>query len=199
MQGALANRVILRDRYKNLWPVEVEKNGDVWCFKKGWPQFYEEISLEPGNFLVFEYKGDNLFDFKLLGHNACGKKGVGALKVRVKEEEVEEYKAEEEEEEDLKKKGVGSLTFRVEEEELEEYKDEEEEGDLSEENEEYSVDEDNDDEEDDPDYVQEEGVNISKKTKPENKSKSSRMCSRNLSRLDACKFQSFYPFQYSCI
>ncbi|KAI3461438.1 hypothetical protein Pfo_018101 [Paulownia fortunei] len=160
MQGALANSVILRDRYKNMWPVEVARNGDDLCFDKGWAQVYRENSLEPGNFLVFEYKGDNLFDFKLLGGNACEKKGVGALKFRVKEEELEEYKAEDEEEED---------------EELVDSEEYDDDGD--------------DDDDDDEDYVQEEEedeeeeqVNISKKIMPKSESKSSRMCNRNLSR-----------------
>ncbi|KAG8387685.1 hypothetical protein BUALT_Bualt02G0047000 [Buddleja alternifolia] len=73
---ALANdAVILRDRYTNTWQVAVSRVGHDWYFDKGWAKFYKENSLEWGDFLVFEYKGNNLFDFKLLGETACEKKG----------------------------------------------------------------------------------------------------------------------------
>ncbi|PIN26718.1 hypothetical protein CDL12_00528 [Handroanthus impetiginosus] len=87
MQEVLANSVILRDRYKNMWRMEVARVGDHdWYFDEGWAKFYEENSLEPGNFLVFEYRDRNLFDFKLLGSDGCEKKGVGVLKFSFNEE-----------------------------------------------------------------------------------------------------------------
>lgn len=168
MQGDLAKSVMLRDGYKNLWSVEVARNGDKWYFKKGWAQFYEENSLELGNFLVFEYKGDNLFDFKLLGHDACEKKGVGgALKFRVKEEELYE----------------DNDTFVVSEEHDDHHDDDYVQGEKDEEEDEELADTDESDE----NYEdEEEQVNISKKIKAKPKSKSSCALGRNSSKDRTC-------------
>lgn len=76
--------VILRDVHNNLWAVEIERDGDEFWFKKGWPQFHEANSLETTDFVVFSHERDNLFDFRLFGGDACEKKAV------VKEEEDEE-------------------------------------------------------------------------------------------------------------
>ncbi|KAL0390519.1 UNVERIFIED_CONTAM: B3 domain-containing protein REM9 [Sesamum calycinum] len=92
MQRALEQGVVLRDRYGNLWAMGVVRtSGYKWYFRKdNWAQFCEENSLEMGDFVIFNYKGDNLFDFVLLGHDACEKKGVGGPKFRGKNEEVDE-------------------------------------------------------------------------------------------------------------
>ncbi|KAK4441170.1 B3 domain-containing protein REM9 [Sesamum alatum] len=151
MRRALAQSVVLRDRYGNLWPMRVATTGANWYFRKDWPQFCEENSLQIGDFVIFNYKGDNLFDFILLGHDACEKKGVGAL--RVKEEEVHEH--------DNDDHYVQDDDDYVEEEESEEH------------------DHDDDDDNDDDDYVEEaeeeyQVTSISKKIGAEPKSKSCR-------------------------
>lgn len=89
-QGITDDRVILRDTYNNSWVIEMERDGDYLWFKKGWPKFYEDNSLEPDEVIVFQYEGKNLFSFKLLGHDTCLKKGLGDLRNAVKEE-VEDY------------------------------------------------------------------------------------------------------------
>ncbi|XP_027066128.1 uncharacterized protein [Coffea arabica] len=108
MKGKLSPRAYLRDRFGNKWPVRVGRIGDDFFFLDGWAEFVEENSVELGDFLVFQYDGHSLYDVKLLGHSACEKKGVGALKVLKHEEEeqmeevceVKEVEGEEEEEAD---------------------------------------------------------------------------------------------------
>ncbi|KAL1558139.1 B3 domain-containing protein REM20-like [Salvia divinorum] len=99
MQGILGRKVTLRDVDKNLWTLEVEREGDDFYFDKGWPQFHQENHLEPGDVVTFDYKHDGLFDFILLGSDACGKKGAGCPRFSV-EEEVHEFTDEQEEVED---------------------------------------------------------------------------------------------------
>lgn len=77
LQQNIDPRVILRDVHNNLWAVEIERDGDEFWFNKGWPQFYEENSLETTDFVVFSHERDNLFNFRLFGRDACEKKGVG--------------------------------------------------------------------------------------------------------------------------
>ncbi|KAL7085020.1 hypothetical protein ACP275_14G257000 [Erythranthe tilingii] len=82
MKGALPKRVILRDRYTNMWEVEVATDGGYSCyFIEGWTQFYEDNSLELKDFMILDYNGKNLFDFRIFGRNSLEKKGVGALKL----------------------------------------------------------------------------------------------------------------------
>ncbi|KAH6814633.1 hypothetical protein C2S51_023651 [Perilla frutescens var. frutescens] len=97
MQGIIGegDRVILRDVDGKLWSVEVERDGDGFCFKKGWPQFYQENCLEPPwVVVVFTYAGGNIFNFRVHGGNACGNKPLAAAAAaptfRVKEELVSE-------------------------------------------------------------------------------------------------------------
>ncbi|KAL0460693.1 UNVERIFIED_CONTAM: hypothetical protein Slati_0696500 [Sesamum latifolium] len=159
MQRGLAQGVVLRDGYGNLWAMGVARtSGDKWYFRKDWPRFCEENSLEIGDFVVFDYKGDNLFDFLLLGHDACRKKGVGALKFRVKKEVYEDSQEHDEHDDDY-----------VQEEESDDDDDLDDDDYVQEE-----------ESEDDDDYVQKEEEeqdeqvrSISKKVKAKSKSKSS--------------------------
>lgn len=43
-------------------------------FLNGWQQFLTENSVEEGDFLVFRYAGNCIFDFKLLGRTECERK-----------------------------------------------------------------------------------------------------------------------------
>ncbi|XP_012838182.1 PREDICTED: B3 domain-containing protein At5g60142-like, partial [Erythranthe guttata] len=82
MKRALPKRVILRDRYTNMWEVEVATDGGYSCyFIEGWTQFYEDNSLELKDFMILDYDGRNLFDFRIFGRNSLEKKGVGSLKL----------------------------------------------------------------------------------------------------------------------
>ncbi|KAL3624111.1 hypothetical protein CASFOL_032927 [Castilleja foliolosa] len=159
MGGALDKRCILRDGDENEWPVEVATQGDKWWFRKGWAKLYREKSLNEGDILMFEYRGNNLFHFKLFGE--------GARESRVKEEELEfdEYEDEEKHEEL---------------EHSDENDDDDDDDDEEDDDDEYDDEEDDedDDDDDDDDYVKEEEdddseyvrkdkqVHTSKKIKP---------------------------------
>lgn len=99
LQGVLGRRVALRNVDNKTWSVGVERGGDGYSFTEGWPQFYQENSLEPGYIVIFTYKHKDLFDVKVFGHNACEKIGVGGKDIRV-EEEAEEFTVVEEDEDD---------------------------------------------------------------------------------------------------
>lgn len=59
--------VLLRDHYRgNFWAVEVAKVGCDFFFQAGWTKFLEDNCLEYGDFLVFQYNGDDEFRFKIL-------------------------------------------------------------------------------------------------------------------------------------
>ena len=79
-------------------------------FLNGWQQFLTENSVEEGDFLVFRYAGNCIFDFKLLGRTECEKKDTKVVDMDiykkdfcVKEKDVEEAEGEEEEEEEEEK------------------------------------------------------------------------------------------------
>ncbi|CAA0823190.1 Unknown protein [Striga hermonthica] len=72
--GSLPAKCLLRDCNRNLWLVEAARRGDgFWCFTEGWSDFFTRNSIELRDLLEFEYTGDNLFDFVVLGHDACDK------------------------------------------------------------------------------------------------------------------------------
>ncbi|XP_016582325.1 B3 domain-containing protein At5g60130 isoform X1 [Capsicum annuum] len=92
--GKLPWKVSLRDRFGNMWTIEVTKTGREFYFQYGWVKFIEDNTVEFGDFFIFDYDGNGIFDFKLLGKTGCEKKGVGGLKLDVKEEEEEEISVE---------------------------------------------------------------------------------------------------------
>ncbi|XP_034681296.1 B3 domain-containing protein At4g34400-like isoform X1 [Vitis riparia] len=124
--GFMPEKAILRDFVWRVWHVEVGPIGKNVYFLNGWQQFLTENSVEEGDFLVFRYAGNCIFDFKLLGRTECEKKDTKVVDMDickkdfcVKEKDVEEAEGEEEEEEEEEKE--------EEEEEDEEKEDEEEE------------------------------------------------------------------------
>ncbi|MCE5167598.1 hypothetical protein HAX54_012357, partial [Datura stramonium] len=92
--GRLPRKVSLRDRFGNMWSIGVTKTGKDIYFEDGWEKFIEENILELGDFLIFDFDGNRIFDFKLLGKNGCEKKGIGGLKLSVKKQEEEEMNVE---------------------------------------------------------------------------------------------------------
>ncbi|KAI5659228.1 hypothetical protein M9H77_28021 [Catharanthus roseus] len=100
-KGNLPAKVFLRDRYGNLWTVDVEKIGNELFLVGGWSTFVLENSLELGDFVVFEPGSHNTFNVKILGKNSVEKVGLGVCKSKIKieeEESAEEEDGEEEEE-----------------------------------------------------------------------------------------------------
>ncbi|KAK4378391.1 hypothetical protein RND71_000253 [Anisodus tanguticus] len=94
MNGKLPRKVSLRDRFGNMWAIGVTKTGRNFHFQYGWEKFIKENTIEFGDFLTFDYDGNGVFDFKLLGTTGCEKKGAGGLKLDVKEEDEEEMNVE---------------------------------------------------------------------------------------------------------
>ncbi|XP_071912012.1 B3 domain-containing protein At5g60130 [Coffea arabica] len=90
MQGSLPDKASLRDRYGNIWPVELARIENASFFLEGRAKFVKDNSVELGDFLVFHFDGNCVFNVKLLGHTACDKKGVGGRMFKVKEEEENE-------------------------------------------------------------------------------------------------------------
>ncbi|KAG6417632.1 hypothetical protein SASPL_119816 [Salvia splendens] len=100
VQGLVGRKVTLRDVDRNLWTVEVARDGDDFYFDKGWPQFHQENHLEPGDYVSFDYKHDGLVDFILLGGDGCVKKGVGCPRSSVKVEVEEVYELTDDDDDD---------------------------------------------------------------------------------------------------
>ncbi|KAK2978379.1 hypothetical protein RJ640_016481 [Escallonia rubra] len=156
MRGVLPDKAMLRDRYKNLWPVEVAKIGNNFFFQDGWRKFLEDNCVEEGDFLVFQYDGGCFFDFKLLGATACEKEGVEPFCFEVKDEKEEahqkleedtqmhEEEDEEQEEEEVDEENDDNIDDEYDEEEDEEEWEEEEE----------------EEEDDDEEYDEEEEISI---------------------------------------
>ncbi|KAH0784722.1 hypothetical protein KY290_004320 [Solanum tuberosum] len=74
--GKLPRNVFLRDRFNNIWPMGVTRIGRDLYFQYGWEKFIEDNNLEFGDFIIFDYDGNETFDFKLLGITGCVKEGA---------------------------------------------------------------------------------------------------------------------------
>ncbi|KAM2449551.1 hypothetical protein PS1_019646 [Malus domestica] len=56
------------------WDVQVRRTCDgVFCFKQGWKEVVKNHSLEVGEFLVFEHKGNMVFNVKVYEPLGCEK------------------------------------------------------------------------------------------------------------------------------
>ncbi|KAL3350359.1 hypothetical protein AABB24_023042 [Solanum stoloniferum] len=107
----LPKKIYLRDRFGNMWSIGVNKIGGNFYFQYGWEKFIEDNTVEVGDFLIFDYDGNRIFDFKLLGRTKCEKKGVGGLKLTVKEEVMEEIGVEHQKSAEPKGKNWASDNF----------------------------------------------------------------------------------------
>ncbi|XP_074283923.1 B3 domain-containing protein REM14-like [Silene latifolia] len=62
---------MLKDKRNGIWYVKVSyKEGKVH-FKDGWRKFCEEHGLQVGDFLVFKYQGNLIFDVIVFDPSAC--------------------------------------------------------------------------------------------------------------------------------
>ena len=127
--GFMPEKAILRDFFGRVWQVEVGEIGKSMFFLNGWQQFLMEKSVEEGDFLVFRYAGNSIFDFKLLGRTECEKEHTEDVDMDfykkgfcVNEKDVEEAVEEEVEEEEEGEKEEDE----AEEEEVEDNEEEEE-------------------------------------------------------------------------
>lgn len=89
MQGNLPNKVFLSDKFGNMWPVKLAKFESEWYFGEGWAKVAQDNSLEHRDFIVFQFDGQKIFYFQIIGNNSCDKKGVGSLKFVLDSEEME--------------------------------------------------------------------------------------------------------------
>ncbi|CAI9099051.1 OLC1v1035812C1 [Oldenlandia corymbosa var. corymbosa] len=91
MEGKqLPSQALLRDRYGNMWAVELGNDEGKTYFLAGWPGFVKQNYLEMGDLLIFKYDGGHFFDVKICGHDSCDKRGVGRLIYKIKLEQEEE-------------------------------------------------------------------------------------------------------------
>ena len=74
----IPEKVVLRNRCGSHWPVEVLETEEGVFFRKDWPKLVVEYSLQVGDFLVFKYNGDHVFDLLILGNTGCEKEQIGA-------------------------------------------------------------------------------------------------------------------------
>lgn len=75
----------------------VAEIGNVqFSFEDGWTKFVEQNHVVLGDFLVFQYDGQSIFDFKLFGLTACEKEIIdfSDFKVKINQEEEGEEKEE---------------------------------------------------------------------------------------------------------
>uniref|UniRef100_A0A3Q7ET12 TF-B3 domain-containing protein n=1 Tax=Solanum lycopersicum TaxID=4081 RepID=A0A3Q7ET12_SOLLC len=75
--GKLPRNVFFRDRFNNMWPMGVTKIEGALYFENGWKKFIEDNNtLEYGDFMIFDYDGNETFDFKVLEMSGCVKEGA---------------------------------------------------------------------------------------------------------------------------
>ena len=73
LEGRISGSVLLKGPSGYSWFVElVQKNDDLF-FDEGWADFVRDHSLEWGDFLVFRYDGDLVFDVKVFDQSTCEK------------------------------------------------------------------------------------------------------------------------------
>ena len=73
LEGRISGSVLLKGPSEYSWVVElVQKNDDLF-FDEGWADFVRDHSLECGEFLVFRYDGDLVFDVKVFDQSTCEK------------------------------------------------------------------------------------------------------------------------------
>ncbi|KAJ4966071.1 hypothetical protein NE237_017920 [Protea cynaroides] len=73
LNGVVPNKAILRSRDARVWHVELEQVEGSFFFQNGWQGFVKDQSLQLGEFLVFRYNGDSVFDVKIFGKSGCEK------------------------------------------------------------------------------------------------------------------------------
>ncbi|KAF9609424.1 hypothetical protein IFM89_016224 [Coptis chinensis] len=96
LNGALPEKIILKDSLRRLSHIEVKKVDNDFFFQNGWQDFAKNNSLVLGEFLVFRYNGNSIFDVKIYDHSGCQKdetlacKAINKSTCFIKEEEDNE-------------------------------------------------------------------------------------------------------------
>ncbi|VVA16693.1 PREDICTED: B3 [Prunus dulcis] len=81
LDGQSLPKCALRGPNGKLWTVELEERENGFFFHDGWQGFVRDHCLEIGNFLVFDYDGDSMFDVTIYEPTGC-EKDVEAAKRR---------------------------------------------------------------------------------------------------------------------
>ncbi|XP_059623762.1 putative B3 domain-containing protein At5g66980 [Cornus florida] len=91
--GTIPTKAILKDLCGKFWHVEMEDVENGVFIKNGWQSFVNHYSIELGDFLVFRYNGNSIFDVRIFGKSGCMKENTLAIEktaTRVKIEEETE-------------------------------------------------------------------------------------------------------------
>ncbi|XP_024932554.2 putative B3 domain-containing protein At5g66980 isoform X2 [Ziziphus jujuba] len=98
LKAGLPGKAILKDFSGRSWHVGLEIIERHLHFTSGWEKFASDHFLEHGDFLIFKYDGNSLFNVKIFGLNGCKKEVVnneGIKRGQVKDKEEEEQKKKE--------------------------------------------------------------------------------------------------------
>nr|GLL46587.1 B3 domain-containing protein At5g60130-like isoform X2 [Ipomoea trifida] len=86
MRRNLKRKVLLRNREKKIWEIELSKIGDVMFFGNGWEKVVKDNCVLNGDHLFFIYNSCGaLFDFFVVDPFGCEKIGVDGEHARVVE------------------------------------------------------------------------------------------------------------------
>lgn len=110
-RGNIPNEVILRDVRGKHCHVGLEKVERDVLIKNGWQEFVRDHSVALGDFLVFSYNGNALFDVSIFGRSGCRKDEISDT-ILVKKEEGEEETEDELTNPPLRKKQM-PIEFRL--------------------------------------------------------------------------------------
>ncbi|KAK6245308.1 hypothetical protein SCA6_008398 [Theobroma cacao] len=76
LEGRTSGSVLLRGPSGYSWVVELVRKDDDLLFVEGWADFVRDHSVECGDFLVFRYDGDLVFDVKVFDQSSCEKEAA---------------------------------------------------------------------------------------------------------------------------
>lgn len=76
LQGRISGSVLLRGPSGYSWVVELAHKNDDLFFDEGWADFVRDHRLGCGDFLVFRYDGDLVFDVKVFDQSTCEKEAA---------------------------------------------------------------------------------------------------------------------------
>lgn len=91
--GTIPRQAILKILTGKLWHVKLEETEGKLFIQDGWEDFVSDNCLEHGEFLVFSYNKNSIFDVRHFGLNGCNKgNGLASVKINthVKTEEDSE-------------------------------------------------------------------------------------------------------------
>ncbi|XVE55965.1 hypothetical protein DITRI_Ditri03aG0199500 [Diplodiscus trichospermus] len=76
LRRKLPDIVVLRGPSGAAWTIELSRYGDRLFFKKGWPEFVKDHSLEERDLLIFKFNGESSFDVMIFDTSTLCEKEV---------------------------------------------------------------------------------------------------------------------------